>query len=102
MKHFTTTSLMIVLVAIALLLAVSIALAQNGDYDLSWFTVDGGGGSVSNGGSGYTLMGTAGQPDAGELFNGSYTLSGGFWQGEAAAAEEHIKIYLPLILKNCR
>jgi hypothetical protein len=101
MKHFTTTSLMTVLVAIALLLAVSTALAQGNGYDLSWFTVDGGGGTVSNGGSGYALTGTAGQPDAGALTNGSYTLVGGFWGGAAAAATPGIRpIYLPLILRN--
>lgn len=100
MKHFTATGLITMVVAIALLLAVSTALAQGDDYDLYWWTVDGGGGSVSDGSSGYTLMGTAGQPDAGELAGGSYTLNGGFWQGGASA--EGCKIYLPLMLKNYR
>ncbi len=59
-----------------------IVLAQTGGgYDLTWWTVDGGGGTVS--GAGYTLMGTAGQPDAGApLTGGGYTLTGGFWQPE--------------------
>jgi hypothetical protein len=46
-------------------------------YDLSWFTIDGGGG-VSSGG-GYTLAGTIGQPDAATLSGGPYTITGGFW-----------------------
>lgn len=46
-------------------------------YDLSWWTVNGGGGQ-STGGS-YTLTGTAGQPDAGVISGGAYTLRGGFW-----------------------
>jgi hypothetical protein len=75
-----------------------VALAQTGGgYDLTWHTVDGGGGTVSGGG--YTLMGTAGQPDAGDaLTGGGYTLVSGFWPG--AAVEVKYKIYLPLILRN--
>jgi len=72
------------------------ALAQTGgSYDLSWWTVDGGGGIVSGGS--YTLTGTIGQPDAGGLTGGDYTLGGGFWGGGAVAAE--YKIYLPLVLR---
>ena len=49
-------------------------------YDMSWFTIDGGGGT-STGGS-YSLSGTIGQHDAGgPLTGGSYSLSGGFWAG---------------------
>jgi cell division septation protein DedD len=51
-------------------------------YDLSWNTVDSGGGT-SSGGS-YELSGTIGQPDAGMLSGGSYTLLGGFWGGISA------------------
>ncbi len=55
-----------------------IVLAQSGGYDLSWWTVDGGGATFSTGGT-YRLGGTIGQPDAGELSGGDYTLYGGFW-----------------------
>lgn len=49
-----------------------------GPYDLSWFSVDGGGGTSSGGP--YSLSGTIGQPDAGgPLSGGNYTLVGGFW-----------------------
>jgi len=95
MKHFTTTSRTTVLVTIALLLAASTALALSG-YDLSWWTVDGGGGTASGGS--YTLAGAIGQPDAGILAGGDYTLGGGFWGGGVAAAVEY-KVYLPLILR---
>ena len=51
---------------------VSPVQAQSGGgYDLSWSTIDGGGGMSTGGG--YTLSGTIGQPDAGILLNGSYT-----------------------------
>ena len=72
---------MILTSALALLLLVSFAFAL-GNYDLSWRTVDGGGGE-SSGGS-YTLAGSIGQPDAGTLSGGGYTLVGGFWGGAAA------------------
>jgi hypothetical protein len=64
-------------------------------YDLSWNTVDGGGAMFSTGGS-YSLGGTIGQPDAGTLSGGSYTLNGGFWGGAAL----NYNIYLPLVLKG--
>jgi len=95
MKHFTMTGRTTVLVTIALLLIVSTALALSG-YDLSWWTVDGGGGTVSGGS--YTLAGAIGQPDVGILAGGDYTLGGGFWRGGVAAAG--YKVYLPMILRQ--
>jgi len=53
--------------------------SAKGDYELSWKTIDGGGG-ISSGGS-YELVGTIGQPDAGYLVGGDYELLGGFWPG---------------------
>jgi hypothetical protein len=47
------------------------------------FTIDGGGTTRSSGGA-FALGGTAGQPDAGRLSGGSFTLSGGFWSGGGA------------------
>jgi len=87
------------LIACLLLLAAVPVLAQSGaGYDLSWNTVNGGGGSFSTGGI-YSLGGTAGQPDAGLVTGGAYTLAGGFWPGGAVGAPEYI-IYLPLVLRN--
>lgn len=55
-------------------------LAQSRDtYDLSWYTIDGGGAMWSVGG-GYEISGTIGQPDAGAVMTGgSFALTGGFW-----------------------
>jgi hypothetical protein len=69
-------------------------------YDLSWWTVDGGGSAMAGGaGSGtYTLTGTSGQPDAGILAQSPYLLAGGFWgRGELTEARHHV--YLPLVLR---
>jgi hypothetical protein len=75
-------------------ISVSIAVAQTGGgYDLAWSTIDGGGATFSTGGS-FSLDGTIGQPDAGVLSGGSYTLNGGFWGGVALA---NYTIYLPLV-----
>jgi hypothetical protein len=70
--------------------------AQGGGYDLSWWTVDGGGGSISAGG--YALAGIIGQSDPGLLLGGDYTLGGGFWGGGALAGE--YTAYLPLVVRN--
>jgi len=59
----------------ALVLSARAAFAQN--YSIDWHTVDGGGG-VSTGGV-YTVSGTIGQPDAGTMSGGPFTLTGGFW-----------------------
>ncbi len=50
-------------------------IAGAGDsFDLSWHTVDGGGGTSSGGD--FVLRGTIGQPDAGELSGGDFVLRG--------------------------
>ena len=58
-------------------LMTTVASAQN--YAIDWFTIDGGGGT-STGGV-YVVSGTIGQPDAGTMSGGSYSLAGGFWSG---------------------
>jgi len=84
-----------------LVLGAGIVLAQQGGqvpragYDLSWWTVDGGGGAWSSG-PGYSLAGTIGQPDAGVLSGPDYTLGGGFWQGGGSVYH----VYLPLVMRG--
>src|SRR6266699_156285 len=60
-----------------LLFAVTSTTALAQSYSLDWFTIDGGGGT-STGGL-YSVSGTIGQPDAGKMSGGSYTIDGGFW-----------------------
>lgn len=60
--------------------AVCATAQSGGDYDLSWSTI-GGGGGTSSGGE-YTLTGTIGQPEAGAMSGGEYEILGGFWPGE--------------------
>jgi hypothetical protein len=48
-----------------------------GQYAVDWSTIDGGGGT-STGGV-YSVSGTIGQPDAGQMSGGQFTLVSGFW-----------------------
>ncbi len=91
------TVLAVGLAVAGLLALAAAALAQSGGpYDLTWNTFDGGGGSGAGGH--FTLSGAAGQPDAGPMSGGVYTLDGGFWPGARYAAV--YRIYLPLVLRN--
>ena len=71
---------------ISTVILLTLASSAFGQYEITWWTVDGGGGKSTGGG--YALQGTIGQPDASvqphvfELPNDSYyALSGGFWPG---------------------
>jgi hypothetical protein len=72
---------------VALLTIMGISIAQSGGpYDLSWWTIDGGGVTFAAGGP-YNLGGTVGQPDASNtLTGGPYSLRGGFWFTPACVA----------------
>ena len=92
----TRTALSIALVALLMVITFASTQAQSGNgYDLTWNTIDNGGGTISNGG--YTLNGTIGQPDASTLLgNGGYVLAGGFWN----MTTRQYPIYLPLALRG--
>jgi hypothetical protein len=56
------------------------AVSLPGDFDLDWYTIDGGGEMWSAGGD-YELSGTIGQPDASLVMTGGdFELTGGFWK----------------------
>jgi hypothetical protein len=90
-------------IVLVLLIGITTANAQRTNdpavppsgYDLSWYTIDGGGATFSIGGS-YSLGGSIGQADAGSMSGGSYQLNGGFWGG----ASINYTVYLPLVLKS--
>ncbi len=59
-------------------LATAARAQSGGQFDLSWSTIDGGGGTSAGGQ--FSLTGTIGQPDAGvTLTGGQFSLTGGFW-----------------------
>ena len=77
------------------------AAAAPAELTLLWWTVDSGGGTLAGSGSSgaYTLSGAAGQPDAGVLEGGGFTLDGGFIGGGVTPGPEY-QFYLPLIVRN--
>jgi hypothetical protein len=101
MKHLIAMiplGFLVLLGAISALVPADIgsATSTSADYDLSWWTVDAGGGA-SNSNDGYVLAGIAGQPDVGPALSGNgYLLSGGFW-GSASVDKP---LFLPLVLRN--
>jgi hypothetical protein len=68
------------LISVMMSLLLGSALAQSGGgYELSWWTIDGGGITFATGGS-FDLGSTLGQPDASNpLTGGAFSLTGGFW-----------------------
>jgi len=70
---------MVVWLVCLLLFSVQAQAQTGGDYDLSWSTIDGGGGTSAGGQ--YIVRGTIGQPDAAYSAGGQYEVLGGFWSG---------------------
>ena len=97
--RFRVLQLVVAGVAVLAIGAVAVHAQTGGGYDLSWSTVDGGGGTVDGGG--YALQGTVGQPDAGPaLTGGGYALAGGFWLAGGAPPQLDFLISLPLVLRD--
>jgi hypothetical protein len=84
---------LVLLLGVIAILAGGTAVADSLGYAIDWWTVDSGGGSSSGGR--YGLSGTIGQPDAGEMAGGDYTLSGGFW----VEVQPGYVVYLPLVMR---
>jgi hypothetical protein len=90
-RKLVIVTVLVVLVGVA---AINVFASSGGDYELSWYTIDGGGGT-STGGD-YSVSGTIGQPDAGEMSGGDYAVSGGFWGRFVGWLYE---LFLPLIMR---
>jgi hypothetical protein len=73
----TKRKLLLAAIALTLLLTAQSGHAQN--YSIDWFELGGGGGTSVD--ERYSVSGTVGQPDAGTLSGGAFTLEGGFWPG---------------------
>ena len=56
----------------------AVGSAPGEPFDLSWYSIDGGGVMRSTGGD-FELSGTIGQHDAGRMAGGGFELTGGFW-----------------------
>ena len=77
---------------------------SGGSYDLSWWTAGSGGDTISDGGICYTLTGTFGQSDVGQVLSGGdFILAGGFLPGFNAGyggGGAQVYVYLPIVLKH--
>ena len=59
------------------LLLFSVTVVRADTFAIDWFTLDGGGGTSTNGQ--FSVSGTIGQADAGKSSGGGYVIDGGFW-----------------------
>jgi hypothetical protein len=85
------------LACIALLLVGGAVRAAIQAYDLPWYTIDGGSGT-SLGGD-YALSSSIGQPAAGAMSGGIYTLEGGFMPAVPDPSARQQNMYLPMIVR---
>ena len=87
-------------ITVLLMLGVASAAALADDFDVDWYTVDGGGEMWTTGGD-YELSGTIAQPDAGgAMTGGDFELTGGFWAGGGMPLPRPLALYLPLVARN--
>lgn len=86
--------LTILIIVLLILIPATLVFAQAGDFTVDWWTIDNGGGMSAGGG--FSISDTIGQPDAGDMSGGGYTISGGFWD------ETHTGglLYLPVVVRN--
>src|SRR5258706_1616196 len=75
-----------------ILSAANVVEAQN--FSIDWYSIDGGGGTSTN--TQFSLTGTIGQPDAGHMSGGSFTLEGGFWGSVAAVLKPRGTVFTSL------
>jgi hypothetical protein len=88
---------LIALALVILLLASGAALSAPEGFAIFWWTVDGGGAVPALTGGTLSLQGTLGQPDAGMLSNGRFSLEGGFWVPSIGDSTRWV--YLPIVIK---
>jgi hypothetical protein len=82
----------IVPITILRLLTLAASVVQAQDFSIDWWTIDGGC-SSSIGGS-YEVTGTVGQPDAGVMSGGPFTLQGGFWPGIIVTSTDAVTLFI--------
>ena len=79
-----------------LLLAGIVLAAGAQSYAISCWTVGGGGATLFSTSESYALGSTIGQPGAGAMSGGGYTLASGFWGGVTT----QYRTYLPLVVRQ--
>lgn len=82
-----TNLCLVIILGLLALSGTAFSQLSGGDFEIIKSTIDGGGGTSSNGE--FSLIGTIGQPDANQQISsgGGFLLAGGFW------AKAHDVIY---------
>lgn len=86
--------------AVLVSLAPAVRAQSGGPYELTWTTVDAGGGTLTGGA--YSLVSMIGQPEPGAAAaGGGYTLTGGVVGGAGAVAPPigAKRVYLPMLVR---
>ena len=85
---------------VLMLVPGSVNAQSGGGYDLSWTSVDAGGGTLTGGA--YSLVSTIGQPEPGAAASGGgYSLTGGVLGGPGNTQPHGSKrVYLPIVLRS--
>ena len=91
MKKWTGAVVLLLLI----LVVFSAVLAQSGQFDLPWHSVNSGGGDSSGGD--FALQAAIGQADASSLSGGDYTMDGGFLVAPVWPDGQPTTVYLPLL-----
>lgn len=101
MKPFVSIGLLAVAALVPLALAGPSVQAQSGgEYELTWTTIDAGGGALTGGA--YSLVSTIGQAEASSAAAGAdYGLTGGVLGDAGAVAPPPVgkRVYLPVVIK---
>ena len=82
MRTLTHTTPTRALAAVLLIVLAQLTAMRAAEYAVNWWTTDGGGGTSASADGRFSMSGTIGQPDAGTMSGGPFTLSGGFWYSQ--------------------
>lgn len=92
-------NLYLVLIAAVLLSLIGLASSARAAPQATYTLVQSYIGPSGSGSAGiYSISSSIGQPAAGEVSAGSYTLGGGFWGGGVIVpVQNHFEVFLPLV-----
>jgi hypothetical protein len=88
---------LVALLLLLILVLFSVVLAQSGQFELPWHSINSGGGSSSGGK--LALQAAVGQADSGSLSGGAFTVEGGFLVSPLSPESQQELVFLPLLRK---
>ena len=98
--NHTVAGILITALVILTLLVPTVLAQSGGGYELTWTSIDAGGGAMTGGA--YSLVSSIGQPEPGATQSGGgYSLNGGVVDagGSGGATPDGQQVYVPLILR---